>query len=358
VKLKAGLILLIIFSAKTIYGRTDSTEKKIRILPFPDLGYSPETRWYVGAVALFTVRFYDDTLTRKSNFKTEIIATQNKQVVGTLKHEIYLHNNSYQFTGSNTYYNYPEYFWGIGNNTTEEMKELYSAHRIELDDVFFKQVLKNTFAGVRYRLQNMYDIHTEEGSKIDGGVVTGAEGGLSSGLGYTINFDTRDNVLNSRRGVYISFSNLFFRERIGSDFIFDSYEADVRKYFSLSRNHVFALQATAVSIDGNAPFRMLPLVGGENTMRGYYTGRYRDKKMVTAQVEYRVHIWKAFGAALFAGAGQVSPSFHELQWSGYKPTYGAGLRIRVDKADDVNLRFDYAAGKNTSGFYVVYAEAF
>jgi outer membrane protein assembly factor BamA len=355
--LRKILILLFVSTAVSVCASPDSTEKKIRILPFPDLGYAPETRWYVGAVALFTVKFYNDTLSRKSNFKIEVIATQNKQFVATLRHEIYFRGNSYQLKGENTYYNYPEYFWGIGNNTSEEMKVLYSAYRIELDNVFFKQVFKNTYAGLRYRHQNIYSLEVKDAQATEKSV-SNLTGGISSGAGYTINYDSRDNILNSRHGAYLSFSNLFYRKDFGSDYIFESYEADLRKYFSLSRNQVIALQATVFSISGNAPFRMLPLIGGENTMRGYYTGRYRDNKMITAQGEYRLHVWKAFGAAMFAGAGQVSNTFQDLQWTEFKPTYGAGLRIRVDKSDDVNLRFDFACGKNTTGFYVVYAEAF
>src|SRR4051794_16394464 len=87
-------------------------EKKVRILPFPDFGYAPETRWYVGGVALFAVRFFDDTLSRKSNFKAEINFTQNHQFVGTLKHEAYLKDNSYAIIGENTFYYYPEFYWG------------------------------------------------------------------------------------------------------------------------------------------------------------------------------------------------------------------------------------------------------
>ncbi len=32
---------------------------------------------------------------------------------------------------------------------------------------------------------------------------------------------------------------------------------------------------------------MMPLLGSDERMRGYYRGRYRDKKVVSGQLEYR-----------------------------------------------------------------------
>ncbi len=65
-----------------------------------------------------------------------------------------------------------------------------------------------------------------------------------------------------------------------------------------------------------------------------------------------------FGTTVFLGAGDVFHYVSDLSVSNIKPSYGFGLRIRVDKENNVNLRFDYALGKNSSGFYVAFGEAF
>jgi len=39
-------------------------------------------------------------------------------------------------------------------------------------------------------------------------------------------------------------------------------------------------------------------------------------------------------------------------------TYGGGLRFKIDRESNVNIRFDYALGKNSSGFYIGFGEAF
>jgi outer membrane protein assembly factor BamA len=334
--------------------------KRFSILPFPNLGYSPETRWYAGGVALVTVRLYSDTFTRKSTFKAEVNVTQNKQLIGTLEHNVYFLHNAYNATGRNQFFKYPEYYWGLGlgNNTQDSAKELYDARRVELDNAFLKQWVPAFYGGVRYRLQYMYDVKSERDGLLDHDQVPGAGGGTSSGLGYALAYDSRDNVLNAKRGAYLTFSNLFYRQPIGSDFTFTSYETDLRKYVTLAPNHVLAGQLTAAVNHGNVPFRMMAMPGGESSMRGYYTGRFRDKAALTGQVEYRVRIWRFVGAALFGGGGEVASSLNNFSFSKLKPTYGGGIRLRVSKSDDVNLRFDYAVGKNTSGFYVAFGEAF
>jgi hypothetical protein len=90
-------------------------------------------------------------------------------------------------------------------------------------------------------------------------------------------------------------------------------------------------------------------------MPGYYTGQYCDNHLLA---EWRLPIYWIFGATVFLGAGDVFHSVSNLSVSNLKPSYGLGLRIRVDKENNVNLRFDYALGKNISGFYVAFGEAF
>lgn len=63
---------------------TDTSTKqppKIKVLPVPAFGHSPETSTYIGAVCLFTLDFYRDTLTRISNAKLEFNYTWRKQMI-------------------------------------------------------------------------------------------------------------------------------------------------------------------------------------------------------------------------------------------------------------------------------------
>lgn len=362
-KLKIIVIVFISLFPGYIPGFASDTDsiprKRLKVIPFPNLAYSPETRLFFGGVALFTLHLYDNPATRKTTFKTELNFTQNKQVILGTNYHIFLENNSWYLYGDNSFFKFPENFWGIGSDTENNMEERYDARRLELDNSFLKRFKGGFYAGPRYRLHSMYNIKPFIGGELDEGTVPGAEGGISSGLGYTLNYDTRDNLMNPWKGMFLSFSNVFFDDILGSDFKFTRFEADLRKYIPFkSKKHLLALQAYGVFNAGTPPFRMMGLLGSDSHMRGYYQGRYRDRQYAGLQAEYRRSIYRMFGAAAFAGAGNVAYDLSDFGDSALKPFGGIGLRIRVDKTDNVNLRFDYALGKGSDGFYVVFGEAF
>ena len=94
-------------------------------------------------------------------------------------------------------------------------------------------------------------------------------------------------------------------------------------------------------------------------MRGYYDGRYKDKDMLEFQGEYRFPVYKRFSAVAFGGGGTVGNTFSDYSLSDLKFSYGAGLRIALDKREKLNLRLDYGIGQGkNNGFYLQLGEAF
>ena len=362
------IILTSIIPGLSVAGQDDGPKKarKLKVIPFPNIGYSPETNFYFGGVGLFTLRLYDDTITRTSNFKIESNYTLNKQFIAYTDYNIFFKQDRYYFFGENSFYKYPENFWGIGNNTSDSNEEKYDSKRLEIKMAFLRQVIDYLFAGPAYRLQYMYDIDTEAESLLNDSLINGASGGLSSGLGYVLMWDKRRNLLNPQQGHLIMFRNTFFEPAIFSDFEFVSYELDLRKYFPIApkkfaeyRNPLIAVQLYNVFNTGAPPFRMLGLLGSDSHMRGYYLGRYRERQYSALQVEYRMPVWKWIGFALFTGAGEVANKIKDFRLDELKYNIGGGLRFRVDKQDNVNLRVDYAIGENgNSGFYIVFGESF
>ncbi|MCS7086512.1 MAG: BamA/TamA family outer membrane protein, partial [Bacteroidia bacterium] len=96
----------------------------------------------------------------------------------------------------------------------------------------------------------------------------------------------------------------------------------------------------------------------ENDMRGYFRDRFRDKHYAAAQIEYRAPLFWRLGAALFAGVGDVSQHPLSFRYSTLKHSVGAGLRFMADRKERVNLRFDFAVGRNETAFYLSFGEAF
>lgn len=336
-----------------IAGDEDSVSfKKVKIYPFPAVGYAPETRWYFGGVALFNMRFSNDSTAQTSTFETEINFTQNKQLILTANFDLQISKGKFRVLGENGYFKFPEDYWGIGNDTKESDKVNYDAQRLELDNSFLYLFAPSLFAGIR---QRYHQIELKE-TIPDTDLPPGGEIIRASGVGPRLLIDSRDNILNATKGLYVSFSHLWFIKQLGSDNNFSRTDGDIRFYKTIHRGGVLAFQSVISLSKNDAPFRMLPLLGSESIMRGYYQGRYRAESFGALQAEYRLNIWNWIGAAFFGGAGKVAANPDEQNI--IHPTYGAGLRIRIDKNENVNLRFDYARGDFSEGFYISFGEAF
>ena len=136
-------------------------------------------------------------------------------------------------------------------------------------------------------------------------------------------------------------------------------ELDVRHYNVLSPDHVIAGNIYFNGVGGDPPFYYLPALGGQNRMRGYFEGRYRDRNYFMMQLEYRQYFWWKFGFVVFAGAGDVAPELMKFSLTKLKYSYGLGLRFLFNKDEKVNLRMDLGFGNDgNSGIYFGIEEAF
>jgi outer membrane protein assembly factor BamA len=146
---------------------------------------------------------------------------------------------------------------------------------------------------------------------------------------------------------------------VGSDFTFNRYDIDLRRYLPLAKSHILALQSRILFQSGTPPFWRLGLLGGEESMRGYYLGRYRDRNMIALQAEYRwVPVFWRLGLAAFVGLGDVAEKVSRFDLKNLKYSYGLGLRFIFDQRQTLNIRLDFGFGKGTSGVYFTAAEAF
>ena len=123
-----------------------------------------------------------------------------------------------------------------------------------------------------------------------------------------------------------------------------------------SEKSVLAWEADGAFTQGDVPWSMMPLLGSDERMRGYYQGRYRDKNVVSSQLEYRRQLTWRHGIVAWVGAGTMGPSLSSLNNGRWLPTGGVGYRFEFKPR--VNIRLDYGIGKGSSGFYFQVGEAF
>ena len=177
-------------------------------------------------------------------------------------------------------------------------------------------------------------------------------------LGAVISYDRRDNSLEPHNGEMIVGAWMFSLPSLGSDFENDKVTIAGNIYRSLGTNTVIAGRLSYCGVSTGGPFYDLCLYGMSSDLRGYETGRYRDRGYWAAQAELRQHIGGRWGVAAFAGVGESMPTPTDFGSGKFLPAAGAGLRYRPSKETSINLRLDFAWAKDSKAVYLSLGEAF
>ena len=256
---------------------------------------------------------------------------------------------------------FPDKFWGIGNNTPASNVENYAVSQFDIYPQILKNIYSDFFIGVGYEFQNIFQFsYNHDGTSLfDKENIIGRNGGHISGVGFIMTWDSRNNAFSPSKGFYAQYSVTNYQDYLGSNFNFLINNLDIRKYFTLPKERVIAMQFNLISTEGDVPVRDLANIGSNSYMRGYYEGRYTDKNLTAFQTEFRTPIWKRIGAVFFTGAGKVGARFRDLwNFDHLKPTVGMGLRFAISPKEKLNLRLDAGVGKQSHGSYLNMGEAF
>lgn len=346
-------ILLFVFNYPARCQDQQST-KKISVLPVPAIGYTPETKTYVGLVTLFTFNNTLDSLTRSSNAKLEFVYTWNKQMIFETDWNYFFPTEKWFTKGRLVYFSkYPDLYYGIGFDTPDSGELSFESNRIKFDADLFRNIKNKLFLGAGINYTDYRNIKSLNDSLFY------PELKDENNFGIKIIFlkDARNNILSPSKGDYLEVSNAF---NFGSAF-YTKIALDYRYYFSFgkTKGNILASRFYHSSVFGTPPFYDYPMIGGDKYVRGYYLGRFRDKNFSTVQLELRNHLFWRFGIATFGGISTVYKNLNGIESESFKPNAGVGLRFLVDEKEGTNLRIDYAVGaQNQSGFYISFGESF
>jgi hypothetical protein len=358
--------------------------KRITILPIPVLFYQQETGVGYGLGGLLSGRLGTDTVTRSSNARVQYWTTQESQNLLQFVHTIYSPGEKFYLNGEISSYKNRLYYFGIGNDVSDNNRSFLDFNLFIVNQRFQKSIAPNQFLGLQYRFSRVYNISPQNGRvNKDGDEIAGTNYFLQdprilqdpgqtrefsvSGIGPVYTLDSRDVALGASRGNLLDLQVMFNGKFVGSDYNFVRYQIDARHFQPIFSNKtILALQFLGQFHSGNVPWHALAGLGANlggtlydnaNLMRGIYEQRYRDRQMMTAQAELRQHLfWRLDGAA-FLGVGQVGYNISDYSFGGLHTAGGVGARFNFIRRDRVNLRFDYAFGKDP-GFYFAIGEAF
>ncbi|HFE52508.1 MAG TPA: hypothetical protein ENK07_03640, partial [Bacteroidetes bacterium] len=189
---------------------------------------------------------------------------------------------------------------------------------------------------------------------IDEGKVRGAVGRLT--------LDTRDDQEAPDEGWYVQAQAEFYGGKVASDYSFDRFILDVRRYQPLGYGENLDIRLRAGTSRAPLPSQFLFDLGGISTLRGRRFKAYTGNRMVLANVEYRIRadsrIFSGFplevlggmNLILFVDAGRAwfcenperfDTGFRSLKWRDLKTDVGVAItdhdgkvRLNIARATD------------------------
>lgn len=317
--------------------------------------YSSETELGLGVVAAGLYKTDKaDSLLQPSNISLYgDVSTIGFYSIGVKGNHISPHDKS-RLNYKVSFYSFPQYFWGIGYDCGENDggKSKYKHFQAVIKAEYLFKTLPNLYIGpsIQYNYIKAHDVK-------DLDLWRGEDLTTHSlGAGFSIQYDSRDYIPNAFHGIYVRLDQQFYPKGLANSYAFSLTAITANYYHKVWEDALLAYQLHSRFTYGNTPWGQLSTFGGDDTMRGYYEGRYRDKDVVDVTIELRQHIWKRHSLTCWVGAGNVFPSFSNFKLSQTLPNLGFGYRWEFKRR--TNIRLDYGIGKHQSGFLFNINEAF
>ena len=338
--------------------------RELHVLPIPVFRTSPETGFQAGLSTdyFFNADAADSSLTTRNSFAwLQVLYSTRRQLVVEPAWQVFTKEENYFLRGKGGYVIFSENFWGVGNQTLPEDEYIKASYnRTYFQGDFYRRTKGKLFLGVTSYFSHVQGVKFDDMDRV--GEIEpflGSEANRIVGIGPSALWDYRNDAFSPTDGWY---ANAYYRQHfagLGSTFNHKEQFIDLRKYFPFKDKNLIAVQAIGQFTQGGVPFHDMPRLGGNNIMRGYVTGRFRDRQLWSAQTEYRRNLGRFLVAAAFVSAGGVAPEIRDFSASTTRYGGGAGLRVLINRKMNLYTRFDFAVTSDqTTGFYFRIMDAF
>ncbi|MET4617251.1 hypothetical protein ABIA71_002834 [Stenotrophomonas sp. 2619] len=170
----------------------------------------------------------------------------------------------------------------------------------------------------------------------------------SSGLGLSLEYDTRDNPFTPSRGWLGMIEGNYYLPGIGSDTAFQSYRGHAYGYWPLGSRLVLGGRADARWANGDIPFYRLPYID----LRGIGSARYQDTRAAVLETELRWNLTRRWALIGFVGAGRTWGRHNSFSDGSSQVSKGAGVRYLIARQLGMHVGVDYAWGPEDDTFYI------
>jgi hypothetical protein len=190
---------------------------------------------------------------------------------------------------------------------------------------------------------------TMQAEKVDNGPLPGFKGfrdtfpdaaaehrHQSNELRAVLDYDTRDNAVTTTQGAYLQLFNDHSIRGFLSEYDFSRSGFDGRYFYKwpTESKRVTAVNLRFEQLLGNAPFWLLPSLGGKYSQRAYGEGRFVDRSLITFNAEQRFTIYEAkmggvnteFEVAPLVGVATVADNPGSYSKRYLRPVVGGAIR--------------------------------
>jgi len=342
-------ILLSLLLPAAVNGQ-DEEEKTQNWFPLPLIFWTPETRFGGGATVTYLVKQPGDSIRTPTTWSATAIYTQRKQLSAIIAGRQYVDHGRRIYSGQIIYSRFPDYFFGIGNST-RDTSDTFTPEGVGFSATALFKISRGLHVGPLVELDHQKLLKAEREGLLARRSVRGSVAHTNTGAGIAAQWDERDDQTFPTDGRFVHSTLTYFPQFFGTDYPFLRTVIDARQYWILPTKGVAAVQMFGQITAGRPAFEKMAKIGGANLMRGYYEGRYRDRQMLAAQIEWRQLVWWRLGFNLFAGVGDVASAMNDYRVKDFKYSLGYGLRFLLNIETQLYLRIEMAYGKNS--FYPV-----
>ena len=374
--------------------------RKVRAIILPLIASSPSTGLQLGAGSSVSWTIGNHPVTKLSAGSVQVLWTTKKQLISYIRTNVFFSQNKWILQTDWRWYLFRLPTYGLGTGPIDNIPVIpeeqnlpanpvsYEGGKfpmrynwIKFHNIVFREITSHFYGGLGYHFDSYYDI-VDEKLNIDSvvEVITphysysklheiNSLAYITSGISLNFIYDTRDNIINAYKGVYVNASYLYNFSLLGSDRDGSRLWTEFRTYVGLSKRiprHLLAFWVYgSFKTTGEIPYLNLMSNGFDqmnSSGRGYAQGRWRGEDFMYGEVEYRFPISPCngiVGGVLFANVSTASNRDMSVPLFGYlKPGCGFGFRIMVGKVDRTNILIDFGIGEVSQGLYLQATEIF
>jgi hypothetical protein len=336
--MKKTLIAVSVALAAYANANADEELKPSAWVPLPAIGSSPETGFQYGA---YVMRIFPQLESGVPQNRLELLlqGTTQGQFQAYFWPNVYVDQGNWQVKGKLGGKYWPSAYFGQGN-TSNENGDKYADTAAETSITLnYRGVPAFSFGGSLFaEYHQLKDISEEPGTTLLTPDISGAQGGLYSGIGINASYDTRDNIDWPTQGHLLTANWDVFTAVLGSELDFHVASLSVANYLAVAED-VLGVSASLAMSSEETPFTHLPKPTGDRTLRGANGNRWIDNSSLGLQGEYRKVLSQRWAVVGFVDTFQVAPTLADFSVSDFHVSTGLGVRFAMTP-DRFNVRLD------------------